>query len=298
MPIMVSRSDCLTDSASKPLVWVTGAGGLIGHELVQTAPRFAADWSVRRLTRPELDLLDFAGVQRAFAAERPQLIIHCAALSRSPDCQAKPDLARQVNVETTKLLCELAAEIPLVFFSTDLVFDGRSGGYREESPVHPVSVYGETKVAAEAIVLANARHLVIRTSLNAGQSPTGDRAFNEQMFLACQRGERLRLFTDEFRSPIPAVVTARATWELINLRATGLYHVAGSEALSRFEMGRLIAARWSKLKPVLEPASCREFQNPPRPPDTTLNCQKAQNVLSFRLPAFSDWLRENARGLG
>lgn len=236
-------------------------------------------------------------MRERFQRDRPQLIIHCAALSRSPDCQAKPDLARQVNVETTKLLCELAAEIPLVFFSTDLVFDGRSGGYREESAVRPLSVYGETKVAAEAIVLANARHLVIRTSLNAGQSPTGDRAFNEQMFLACQRGERLRLFTDEFRSPIPAVVTARATWELVNQRATGLYHVAGSEALSRFEMGRLIAARWSKLKPVLEPASCREFQNPPRPPDTTLNCQKAQNVLSFRLPAFSDWLRENARGL-
>ena len=77
------------------LVWITGANGLIGNYLVQTAPRFAPQFTVRALTRADFDLLDFAAVRRAFRAQRPQLIIHCAAMSRSPDCQAHPELARR-----------------------------------------------------------------------------------------------------------------------------------------------------------------------------------------------------------
>lgn len=283
----------MTDSSSKPLAWVTGAGGLIGNHLVETASTLAPGWNVSGLTRAQLDLLDFDAVRRAFAKQRPQLVIHCAALSRSPDCQARPDFARRVNVDVTALLCELAADIPLVFFSSDLVFDGRSGGYDETSPVNPLSVYAETKVAAERLVLANPRHFVIRTSLNAGVSPTGDRGVNEQMRLAWQRGERLLLFTDEFRCPIPASVTARATWELIEKKRTGVFHVAGSERLSRYELGKLIAAHWPKLATPIEAASCRGFQSPPRAPDTSLNCAKAQAVLSFQLPAFSEWLHEH-----
>ena len=279
--------------SDQPIAWITGAAGLIGNYLFQTALRFAPIWKVVGFKRIQLDLLDVSAVRRAFAEQPPQLIIHCAAMSRSPECQAKPDLARRVNVESTARLCELAADIPLVFFSTDLVFDGKSGGYHESSPVNPLSVYAETKVLAEKIVLANPRHLVIRTSLNAGKSPTGDRAFNEQMRLALERGERLRLFTDEFRSPIHAAVTARATWELINQKQTGLFHVAGRERLSRLELGRLIVARWLKLRTMIDAASCREYHNPPRPPDTSLNCMKAQSVLSFQLPAFSEWLRDH-----
>jgi len=283
----------LTEPTSKPLAWITGAGGLIGNYLVQTARQFAPAWQVRGLTRAELDLADFDAVRRAFHEHRPQLIIHCAAMSRSPECQAKPESARWANVDVTEMLVHLAGEILFVFLSTDLVFDGRNGNYDEASSINPLSVYAETKVAAETIVMSNSRHLVVRTSLNAGASRTGDRGFNEQLRLAWQRAERVRLFTDEFRSPIPATVTARAVWELVNARQTGIFHVAGTERLSRFEIGGLLAARWPQLNPQIEPASAKDFPIPPRPPDTTLNCTKAQKVLGFQLPAFSQWLDEH-----
>ena len=102
-------------------VWITGAGGLIGNNLVQTAPRLA----VRALTRSDFDLLDSAAVRREFQKDQPQLVIHCAAISTIAVAQENPEFARRVNVEAVKLLAELAAEIPFVFFSTDLVFDGR-----------------------------------------------------------------------------------------------------------------------------------------------------------------------------
>ncbi len=271
-------------------VWITGAGGLIGSYLVRSAPRFAPDAKVVALTRDRLDLNDAPAVRAEFRRQRPQLIIHCAALSKSPECEANPALARKLNVEVTALLAELAADIPLFFLSTDLVFDGRTGNYDETAPVNPLSVYAETKAAAECVILANPKHTVVRMSLNGGTSPTGDRGFNEQMRRAWQAGQTLRLFTDEFRSPIPAEVTARAIWELATLSRPGLYHVAGSERLSRWQIGQLLATRWPQLKPRIEPGSLKEYRGAPRAPDTSLNCAKAQELLSFRLPGLTEWL--------
>jgi dTDP-4-dehydrorhamnose reductase len=271
-------------------VWITGAGGLIGSYLVRTAPRLMPDARVDALTRERLDLADFSAVRAEFRLQKPHLVIHCAALSRSPECEADPALARKLNVEVTTLLAELAAEIPFIFLSSDLVFDGSTGHYDEAAAVNPLSVYAETKVAAEQILLANPNHTIIRTSLNGGASPTGNRGFNEQMRRAWQAGQTLKLFTDEFRSPISAEITARAIWELAALNKPGLYHVAGSERLSRWQIGQLLAARWPELQPKIMPGSLKEYAGAPRAPDTSLNCAKAQQLLSLRLPGLTEWL--------
>jgi dTDP-4-dehydrorhamnose reductase len=242
------------------------------------------------LTRDALDLTDAAAVRAKFRRQEPQIIIHCAALSRSPECEANPALAHELNVEATALLAELAAAIPLFFLSTDLVLDGRTGHYDETAPVNPLSVYAETKAAAELIILANPKHTVVRTSLNGGTSPTGDRGFNEQMRRAWQAGQSLKLFTDEFRSPIAAEVTARAIWELAALNRPGLYHVAGSERLSRWQIGQLLAPRWPELKPSIQPGSLKEYAGATRAPDTSLNCAKVKKLLSFHLPGLTEWL--------
>lgn len=280
-------------SAEKPVVWITGAGGLIGNCLVQLAPNFAPQFHLIGLTRTTLDLLDSAAVSAAFNSQKPAAIIHCAAMSKSPDCQANPTLAHRINVETTARLAELAADIPFLFFSTDLVFNGRKGNYVETDLVQPLSIYAKTKVAAEKIVLANPRHTVIRTSLNGGTSPTGDRGFNEQMRRAWQANQTLNLFCDEYRSPISAAVTARATWELLGKQQTGLFHVAGSARLSRVEIGEALAARWPQLNPQIRVGSLKDYQGAPRSPDTSLNCTKAQAQLSFPLPSLKAWLQEN-----
>ena len=270
-------------------VWITGAGGLIGNYLVQTAPRLA----VRALTRSDFDLLDFAAVRREFEKDKPQLVIHCAAISIIAVAQKDPEIARRVNVEAVKLLAELAAEIPFVFFSTDLVFDGRKGNYVETDAPNPLHLYGETKADAEQIVLKNPRHLVIRTSINGGISRAGDRGFNEQLRLALQSGKPMKLFTDEFRSPIPAIETARAVWELAEKQCAGIIHVAGAERLSRRQIGQLLLPRWPEIKTKIEPGLAKEFPGPPRAADTSLDISKAQQVLSQPLPRFSNWLAAN-----
>jgi dTDP-4-dehydrorhamnose reductase len=273
---------------SRPLVWITGAQGLIGSAIVSNCPR---NYRGRGLARSDVDLTDHQAVAALFNREKPTALIHCAAISRNPVCDAHPDLARKVNTGVTEHLAGLGAEIPFIFFSTDLVFDGNRGNYVESDPPNPLSVYAETKVVAEEFVSSNPRHTVVRTSLNGGISSTRDRGFNEEMQRAWRDGRTLTLFTDEFRCPIAAVITARAIWELLHQRASGIYHLAGAERLSRYEIGSLLAARHPELQPKLVPGFRRYFPGPPRPPDTSLNCGKIQSLLSFELPRFSDWIR-------
>ena len=118
------QTACWTDSCLKPLAWITGANGLIGNYLVQTAPRFAPPRRMRALTRPNLTWIDFAAVRREFQKDSPQLVIHCAALTHTPTCEKNPDAHAQAEYRSHRPLAELAVNIPFIFFSTDLVFDG------------------------------------------------------------------------------------------------------------------------------------------------------------------------------
>ncbi len=276
--------------AHRRTAWITGAGGLIGRQLMEVAHATATAWKPAGLTRGTIDLVDFPAVEKLFREQSPDAIIHCAAMSRSPDCQKHPTEARRQNVEVTRFLAGLATDVSFVFMSTDLVFDGQKGGYVESDSVHPMSVYAETKLAAEEIVLTNPKHLVVRTSLNAGRSPTGDRGMDEQMIQAWRAGKTLSLFTDEFRCPIPAAATARALWELVNANATGIYHVAGSEKVSRWQIGELLVARHPEFRHLISPGSLKDYSGAPRSPDTSLNSAKAQALLSFELPGISPWL--------
>ena len=281
-------------SGPSQLVWITGARGLIGNYLVQTAPRFAPHWRVRALTRADFDLLDFAAVEREFKKDRPQLVIHCAAISTVAEAQKNPDHAWRVNVEMTRLLAGLASEGRFIFFSTDLVFDGRRGNYVEADTVNPLTRYGETKAAAEKIVGQNPRHLVVRTSINGGVSIPGNRAFNEQLRAALQAsGQGMTLFTDEFRCPIPAIETARAVWELAQKNGAGIFQVAGAEKLSRWQIGQLLIGRWPEVKVKIQSGSARDFAGPPRALDTSLDISKIQKFLSAPLPGLTGWLAAN-----
>lgn len=211
-------------------------------------------------------------------------------------CEADPKLAHRTNVEATRQLAELAAEIPFIFFSTDLVFDGTKGAYVEEDAPNPLSIYGETKALAEQVVRQHPKHLIVRISLTGGTSRAGDRGFNEEMKNAWRAGKSLNLFTDEYRCPSSAPVIARAVWELAAKKARGILHLCFPERLSRYEIGMAVAAKHPELDPKIIGGSRRDYKGPPRPADTSMLNTKAQALLSFALPRFSNWLQEDRSG--
>ncbi|MGH7941697.1 MAG: SDR family oxidoreductase [Limisphaerales bacterium] len=273
--------------------WITGANGLIGRYIVRAASKFGAQWQLRALTRAEFDLLDSGSIEREFEKDQPALVVHCAAISSVADAQRDPSLARKVNVQATQILAQLSAGIQFIFFSSDLVFDGRKGDYLETDIPNPLHLYGETKAAAEQIVLKNPGHLVLRTSINGGISAAGGRGFNEQLRRALESGRGMTLFTDEFRSPLFAGETARAVWELAERACAGIIHVAGAEKLSRLQIGQLLLKRWPNIKAAIKPGSARDFPGPPRALDASLDVSKAQKLLAKPLPGLTDWLSTN-----
>ena len=272
-------------------VWVTGAGGLIGSYLVKTFS--AKGLSVRGITHREMELTNCGQVMDAFVKDHPAAVIHCAAISSSVICQQNPGLARRVNVFTTRFLSDIASDIPFFLFSTDLVFDGKQGDYHPEDTVNPLSIYGETKAEAEQYILSNPRHTVIRTSLNGGISPRGSRGFNEEIRNAWRAGKELCLFSDEYRCPIAAKLTAEIVTELLEKQVAGIVHVAGGKRLSRYEIATLLAGIYTDVKPLMREGSLREYKGAPRAPDTSLDISQTEELLGHSIPGLGEWLQQN-----
>jgi dTDP-4-dehydrorhamnose reductase len=278
-----------------PRTIITGAAGLIGQYLVKTAPRWAPDRDVQGLTRADLDLTDRANVERTWQSIKPNAVIHCAALSRTKDCEQDPAQARRINVEVTAHLAQQSQDIPFIFLSSGEVFDGRTGWYGETDEPSPINVYGQTKLEAEQSVLQNSGHTVVRNVLTAGTSETGDRSFVEDMCRTARAGKDVTLYADEFRCPLPAGVIARVVWEFVDRKQSGLYHLGGSERLSRWDIGETLLPWCPELKGHLMKGSARNHIGSPRPADLSLRYDKIQGLLSFRIPGFREWLAGRSR---
>lgn len=278
-----------------PRAIITGAAGLIGQYLVKTAPRWAPDRDMQGLTRADLDLTDRANVERTWQSIKPNAVIHCAALSRTKACEQDPEQARRINAEVTAHLAQLSQDIPFIFLSSGEVFDGSTGWYGETDEPNPINVYGQTKLEAEQAVLQNPRHTVVRIVLTAGTSETGDRSFVEDMYRTAKAGKDVTLYADEFRCPLPAGVIARVIWELVDRAQPGLYHLGGSDRLSRWEIGETLLPWCPELKGHLMKGSARNHVGSPRPADLSLRCDKIQSLLSFRIPGFREWLAGRSR---
>ncbi len=170
---------------------LTGASGQLGGYVLREGRKQGASvvaWSGRRSgelfgcpLRP-VDLTDSDAVVAAFREAWPDVVMHAAALAGVADCQREPEKAEQINTRASAHLAELAdrARVRLVHVSTDMVFDGERGGYREDDPVAPLSVYGRTKAAAEQAVRAYPRTAVARISLLFGPSLVGRPTFFDQ----------------------------------------------------------------------------------------------------------------------
>ena len=143
--------------------------------------------------------------------------------------------------------------------------------------------------------MQNPRHTVVRIVLTAGTSQNGDRSFVEEMCRTAKAGKNVTLYADEFRCPLPAGVIARVIWELVDLKQPGLYHLGGSERLSRWEIGETLLPWYPELNGRLIQGSARNHVGSHRPADLSLRCDKIQSLLSFRLSGFREWLSGRSR---
>jgi dTDP-4-dehydrorhamnose reductase len=211
------------------------------------------------------------------------------------DCFRNPTQARQTNTTATQLLAELAERhrSRMIHVSTDLVFNGEKGWYRETDCPAPLSVYGHTKASAERIVLGHDGHLVLRISLLFGPSINGRTSFFDQQIDALLNNKPCTLFEDEWRTPLSLCAAARGLLAAAESDMTGILHLAGPERMSRFDMGQRLARLLHKSEATLVAASREDFAAAePRPRDTSLACDRWHQCMpNAELVNFEDALR-------
>ena len=273
----------------KKPVLVTGASGKLGAYVVRRlagAGRPVVAWSgsqtgtVSGVELVPVDLSDSTLVKQAFSTSDPSGVIHCAALSAVGDCHRDPSRARSINAEATALLGELADRI--VYTSTDLVFDGEQAPYSESDAPAPLSEYGRSKVGGEQALAGHNSAAVVRVSLLYGPSLFGQTGFFDQQMEALRQKRELRLFSDEWRTPLALDEAADGLVRVLDGGYEGLLHMAGPERMSREDMGRRLALFLGLEPALVESARQSDIKFPePRPTDVSLDCSKARQILGW-----------------
>lgn len=280
---------------------LTGASGFLGSNICKAAQ---SDWRIHGIvhisafTIPDilshrLNLTDGAALKKLFEEIKPDAIIHAAAISDANYCQQHPGETHSVNVDATALLAELCAEknIPFVFTSSDLVFDGKKGNYNENDAVNPVSKYGEQKAEAEQRILKiYPQAAICRMPLMVGDGGSTGRGYLNAFLSKIKQGEEQKLFTDEYRSPLGGMSAAKGLLLAIE-KFKGTCHLGGKERLSRFQLGEKIAEAFQLPKSALVPARQTEMKmSAPRPADVSLDSSKAYRT-GFEPALVSDELK-------
>ena len=265
---------------------ITGSSGFLGWHLCKFAKK---EWDVygtyfsHSLEIPEtklvkLDLTDFGELRRVFREIQPAAVIHTAAQSQPNYCQTHVQESLLINVTASLSLAELCADnsIPYVFTSTDLVFDGLKGNYQETDSVNPVNIYGEHKAMAEVEILKRYPQAAIcRMPLMFGNATPTATSFLQSFIKTLREGQELKLFTDEFRTPVNGKTAAEGLLLALN-KVQGIVHLGGKERISRYDFGRLLVEIFKIPDAKIQASLQKDVKmSAPRPSDVSLDSSKA-----------------------
>lgn len=288
-------------------ILVTGASGLLGHAYAEAAVRRGHQVTgLYHKNPPAAEGLAATRALHGAATDEltslcldlwPDVIVNAAALSSPAAVDAAPEEAEKINVALPRRLAQIANHLGARFLqiSTDMVFDGQAEEpYRSTDMPAPGLLYGQTKLLAEREVLEHHPEdpVVLRIPILMGNSPGGRRSVHEKLFRALAANESPRLFDDEIRQPCSAENVAEVLLELSERRDLhGIFHWAGSETLSRLEMGRRILEHFGLPADRVLRASQSEDDGA-RPGRLTFNLHPLVNKLKTRPPSFQEQLDE------
>ena len=273
-------------------IMVTGALGQLGKELV--ALLMEAGYQVSAVDLPEFDLTDSSVVEAHLSSERPQFIFHCAAYTDVERAEEEPERVRQINATSTIVLAECANRFgaPLVYISTDFVFDGeQKKPYTEDIYPNPLSAYGRSKRDGELVVMQSCRkYFIVRTSWLFGRSPA---AFPQKILAKASEDAPLKVVHDQRGSPTYARDLAGGLLPLLGSDAYGVYHLANGGTASWYEL----ACETLKLADMggypIERVSAAEFTTKAkRPAYSVLDCGKYKETFGVELRHWREALAE------
>jgi len=288
-------------------VLITGSNGLLGQNLIKIL-RGNPDYQLFALSRSpnvypdqdgytfiQLDLTEEAAVNKLAKDILPDVIVHAAAMTQVDPCELNPADCESINVDATRNIAKLAGRCGshLVYISTDFVFSGENGPYREEDQVDPVSIYGESKLAGERITMKlSVPWSIVRTILVYGVTPAMSRS-NLVLWVknSLEAGKAIRVVNDQFRMPTLVDDLANGIGSIIKGQKEGIYHLSGDEYGSVYDFSLRIARFFSLDESLISPISSASLEQAgKRPPDTGFILDKAEKELNFKPTSFVNGL--------
>ena len=271
-------------------ILVTGAAGLLGHAVVRTAGERGHD--VRAFARSALDVTDTAEVERRLRAERPEVVVHCAAYTAVDRAEEESDQAMSVNRDGTRNVAMAAAQVgaTVVYPSTDYVFDGRAATpYRPDDVTGPVNAYGVSKLAGEQVLaVSGCSWMMVRTSWLYGAG--GWDFVDVVLEQGERRGRGMTVVDDQVGCPTWAGSLAPGIVELAEAGAKGTYHLCDAGQASWLELARQVAAE-AGIDLELTATSTLAWGAPAqRPPYSVLDCATGERILGREMTPWRESL--------
>ena len=277
-------------------ILITGSKGHLGNSLEKV---FKSRYDLVSTSRTKqnkntnyfLDITNSLLVKDMVSAISPDIIINLAALTNVDLCESNPDLAHAINFQGVKNLVNVFKG-PIIHLSTDYVFDGKLGQYKENDITNPINVYGVTKYKAEKILLEKSKEsLVIRTNVLYDYQSKAKSSFLNWVVDSLKRGEKIKVVDDQFNNPTwtdsISVVIDRA----IKADLNGLIHWGDFDWISRYDFANKIADKFNLQSNLIEPIKTEELnQVAPRPLNGGLDTTLAQDLLRLEPPQIDDCL--------
>lgn len=280
-------------------ILITGSNGLLGQKIVGQLAKASINFlatskgvnrnpSCSNVNYHQMDISNALEIEKVFSTFLPTHIIHTAAMTNVDHCEQQPDECNRINFEAVQLLFHAAQKINAHFqlLSTDFVFDGEKGNYKEEDQVNPLSLYAQSKVNAENYLLASnsLNWSIVRTIIVYGTANNLSR--NNIIYWAkdaLEKGQELSIIDDQFRAPTWANDLAWACIRICELNKMGIYHISGPETFSIYEIVEKIAQFFNLPTKTLSKSSSLNLNQPAkRPPKTGFDLTKAKTELGYK----------------
>ncbi|MDP5093077.1 MAG: SDR family oxidoreductase [Polaribacter sp.] len=289
-------------------VVITGSNGLLGQSLVNLLLKNKNEYQVFGFSKGKnrsgredfmyvsIDLTDENELKKALLEIKPDAIVNTAAMTQVDDCEIYKNECDVLNVDVVKWLKEVAEIINchVIHLSTDFIFDGKKGYYKETDEPNPLSYYGNSKVKSEEILLnSKIDFTILRTILVYGKvydmSRTNIVLWVKEML---ENGKEITIVDDQFRMPTYVNDLALSCKLAIDKKATGIYHISSNTLMSVFEIAQKIADVFELDKNLIKPISSSTLnQKAQRPPKTGFDVSKATTELGMTFNTFEQDLR-------
>lgn len=277
----------------KPKLLIIGANGFVGAWVARLAnSSFDVTLGSRNSSGPNsarIDITQADSVIDTFQAIKPDVVLLTAAIADIDKCEREKELINQINFQGP---VNVATECNrhgarMIFCSTDAIFDGTLAAYPEDATPTPVNEYGKSKARAEnAIIEIHSDTVILRFSLVLGRAfAAGTNSYVDKLDAQLRSGQKVATPTFEYRNPIDVRRLARVMIDMASRSETGIFHVAASDKLARYELARKLAVKLGHSPDLIVPQTEPIPGRAPRGLDDFLVCERLPAVTGFVVPS-------------